>query len=155
MKIQTIAAGAALALSVATIADAQTGSKPATAAPAAAAQPAPPQGPPVPGVCVLSKEGAVYASAAGKAMLARLDQLNGQAEAELKGQQTGIQTDAKALEAQKASLPADQFQQRGQALQQRENDLQRTAQLRKAEMQLTQQKALQTFGGYMDPVVRQ
>jgi outer membrane protein len=151
MKTHPIAAaaGVLLALSAASLADAQT--KPAAAAPS---QPAP-QGPALPGVCVLSKEGAVYASAAGKAMLTRLDQLSSQADAEIKGQQTSLQTDAKALEAQKATLPADQYQQRGQALQVRLNELQKTAQLRNAEMQLTQKKALQTFGTYMDPVVRQ
>lgn len=153
MKTHTIAAatGAFLALTAASLADAQT--RPA-AAPATAQNP-PPQGPALPGVCVLSKEGAVYASAVGKAMLTRLDQLSSQADAEIKGQQSSLQNDAKALEGQKATLPADQYQQRGQALQVRLNDLQKTAQLRNAEMQLTQKKALQTFGGYMDPVVRQ
>jgi Skp family chaperone for outer membrane proteins len=153
MKRYTIAAaaGALLALSATSLAQAQA-ARPA--APAASQTP-PPQGPALPGVCVLSKEGAVYASTVGKAMLARLDQLNSQADAEIKGQQTSLQTDAKTLESQKATLPADQYQQRGQALQVRLNELQKTAQLRNAEMQLTQKKALQTFGTYMDPVVRQ
>jgi outer membrane protein len=154
MKMHPLAAasGALLALAAAGLAQAQT----RPAAPAApAAQPAPPQGPALPGVCILSKEGAVYASAVGKAMMSRLEQLSSQADAEINGQKTSLQTDAKTLESQKATIPADQYQQRGQALQVRLNDLQKTAQLRSAEMQLTQKKALQTFGGYMDPVVRQ
>jgi Skp family chaperone for outer membrane proteins len=153
MKINPIvvATGAAMVLSCAGFAQAQT-PKPAAAAPAPVA---PPQGPALPGVCVLSKEGAVYTSAAGKAMLARLAQLSSQAEAEIKGQQTALQAEAKALEAKRATLPPDQFQQQGQALQTKANDLQRTAQIRQAEMRQTQEKALQTFGGYMDPVVRQ
>lgn len=154
MKTQlfTAAAVAVLTLSCAGLAQAQT--KPAAAAPAAAPNP-PPQGPALAGVCVLSKEGAVYSSAVGKAMLTRLDQLTSQVDAELKGQQSAIQTDAKTLEGQRATLPPDQFQQKAQALQQRETELQRTAQLRNAEMQQTQRKALQTFGTYMDPITRQ
>jgi outer membrane protein len=155
MKLRPIAAtSAVLILSCAAVAQAQTpAARPAGAAPSS--QNPPPQGAALPGVCVISNEGAVYSSAAGKAMLNRLSQLNSQAEAEIKGQQTSIQNDAKTLETQKASLPADQYQQRGQALQQRVNDLQRTAQVRQREMQLTQEKALQTFGGYLDPVMRQ
>ena len=153
MKINPMvaAATAVLALSAALAAQAQT----RPAAPAAPTGSPPPQGPALPGVCVLSKEGAVYASTAGKAMLARLDQLGSQADAELKGQQATLQNDAKTLEAKRATLPPDQFQSQGQALQQRAQELQKTAQLRNAEMQLTQKKALQTFSTYMDPVVRQ
>jgi outer membrane protein len=152
MKIQPIAVTAAAVLAISfSAAHAQTGARPAAAPPSNP----PPQGPALPGVCVLSKEGAVYTSAAGRAMLARLDQLSSQADAEIKGQQTTLQTDAKALEGQRASLPADQFQQKGQALQARASELQRLAQLRNAELQATQKKALQTFSGYMDPIVRQ
>jgi Skp family chaperone for outer membrane proteins len=152
MKINPMAATATAVLAlIAVAADAQTPARPA----APAATPNVPQGPALPGVCILSKEGAVYSSAVGKAMLSRLEQLNGQADAEIKGQQASLQNDAKALEAKRATLPADQLQQQGQALQARANDLQHTAQLRSAEMQLTQKKALQTFSTYMDPVVRQ
>ena len=127
MKINPtlVATGVLMALSCASFAQAQA-PKPAAAAPTGTP---PPQGPALPGVCVLSKEGAVYSSAAGKAMLARLAQLNSQAEAEIKGQQTTLQAKAQ--------------------------DLQRTAQIRQAEMRQTQDKALQTFGTYMDPIVRQ
>jgi len=151
MKINPIAAaaGVVMALSCAAMAQAQTPAKPP------AAQTPPPQGPSLPGVCVLSNEYAVYNSAVGKATVARLAQLNSQAEAEIKGEQTALQTDAKALDAKKATLAPDSYQQQGQALQARYTDLQRTAQLRQREMQLTQEKALQTFGTYMDPVVRQ
>lgn len=151
MKINPIAVavGAAMTLSCVGLAHAQTPPRPATS------QVPPPQGPALAGVCVLSNEYAVYNSAVGKATVARLAQLNSQAEAEIKGQQAAIQTDAKALEAKKATLAPDSYQQQGQALQARVGDLQRTAQVRQREMQLTQEKALQTFGTYMDPIVRQ
>jgi len=152
MKINPIAVavGAVMTLSCAGLAYAQTAPRPA-----APSQVPPPQGPALAGVCILSNEYAVYNSAVGKATVARLAQLNSQAEAEIKGQQAAIQTDAKALEAKKATLAPDSYQQQGQALQARVGDLQRTAQIRQREMQLTQEKALQTFGTYMDPIVRQ
>jgi outer membrane protein len=148
-----VAASAVLALSFAATADAQT--RPAPPAAPAANQTPPPQGPALPGVCTLSNEAAVYNSTVGKAVVARLAQLNQQAEAEIKGQQSTLQADAQKLQSQKATLPPEQYQQQGQALQQRANELQRTAQIRNREMQLTQEKALQTFGSYMDPIVRQ
>ena len=156
MKINPMAAAATAVLALFATAAAEAQTKPAAAPAASAPAPqAPPQGPALPGVCVLSKEYAVYSSTVGKAMVSRLDQLNSQADAELKGEQAALQNDAKALDAKRATLPPDQFQQQGQGLQGRANELQRTAQLRSAEMQLTQKKALQTFSGYMDPIVRQ
>jgi outer membrane protein len=155
MKINPIAAaaGVVMALTCAGLAQAQTSPRPA--APAAPQGSPPPQGPALPGVCVLFKDNAVVGSTAGKAMLQRLSQLSTQAEAELKGVQTQIQTDAKALEAKRATLAPDSFQQQGQALQARESDLQRTAQIRQAELRQTQEKAFQTFSISMDPIVRQ
>ena len=152
MKINPIAVavGTVMTLSCAGLAYAQTPPKPP-----AASQVPPPQGPALAGVCVLSNEYAVYNSAVGKATVARLATLNSQAEAEIKGQQSTIQSDARALEAKKATLAPDSYQQQGQALQARVGDLQRTAQIRQREMQVTQEKALQTFGTYMDPIVRQ
>jgi Skp family chaperone for outer membrane proteins len=121
----------------------------------AATQTPPPMGATLPGICVLSTEAAIYNSAVGKAMVARLSQLNSQAEAEVSAEQTGIQNDAKTLEAGKATMAADQYQKTGQGLQARVGVLQRKAQVRQREMQLTQEKALQTFSSNMDPVVRQ
>ena len=152
MKINPIAvaAGAVMALSCAAFAQAQTAPKPA-----APSQVPPPQGPAVTGICILSNEAAVYNSAVGKATVARLAQLNSQAEAEIKGQQAAIQADAKTLDSKKTTLAPNDYQTQGQALQTRVQELQRTAQIRQREMQLTQEKALQTFGTYMDPIVRQ
>ena len=152
MKIYPIAvaAGALAALSCATLAMAQ-----GPARPAPTPQTPPPTGATLPGICVLSNEAAVYNSTVGKAMVARLSQLNSQAEAEVSAEQTGIQNEAKTLDAGKATMAPDQYQKTGQALQARVTALQRKAQVRQREMQLTQEKALQTFGSNMDPVVRQ
>jgi len=146
-KIGVGLASVMLAASLATAAAAQSS--------ASATPPAPPTGPALPGVCVLSNEGVVYGSTVGKAVIARLNQLGAQTDAELSGEQTSIQNDAKALEAQRSSLSSDQFQQRGAAINQRAANLQRLAQQRQREMAATQEKALARIGTEADPIVRQ
>jgi outer membrane protein len=96
----------------------------------------------VPGVCVLSREGLVGASTLGKYVQTRMTQLSNQVNAELTGEQTALQTDAKALDAKKATLQPAQYQQQGQALQVRARELQEKAQQRDRELQATEQKAV-------------
>ncbi len=164
MKTTTAAAAlalAALAQGVATgsaSAQARAAARPA-AAPAAAApavRPAQqlPQGPPIPGMCVVSQERAIGASAAGRAMIDRLRQLNAQVTAELKPEQDSIEAEAKTFQSQQAALTAEQRQQRGQALQTRATAYQQKAELRQRELQVTQQKALQRIGGELNPVLQ-
>jgi outer membrane protein len=142
MKISTLAVaglGAATALGCASAAFAQA--KPAApAAPAAA--PAPVITATVPGVCVLSREGIVGASTVGKYVQTRMGQLSNQVNAELSGEQTQLQNDAKALDAKKATLQPAQLQEQGRALQQRAQALQEKAQQRDRELQATEQKAV-------------
>lgn len=153
MKTYSIAiAGAAslAALGAATVAFAQA--KPAASAPrpaAAAAAPAPAAAGAVtitanvPGVCVLSREGIVGSSTVGKYVQTRLQQLTTQTNAELTGEQTSLQNDAKSLETKKATLAPAAYQQQGTALQQRAEALQQKAQQRDRELQATEQKAVQ------------
>jgi Skp family chaperone for outer membrane proteins len=94
-----------------------------------------------PGVCILSREGIIGASKVGKYVQTRLNQLQTQANAELTGEQSSIQTAAKDLEAKKTTLGAA-YQTQLQALQQRADALQQKAQLRDQELQATSQKAL-------------
>jgi outer membrane protein len=96
-----------------------------------------------PGVCVLSREAILAASTVGKYVQTRLGQLQNQANAELTGEQSSIQTAAKDLEAKKATLAQAAYQQQGAALQQRAEALQEKAQLRDRELQATEQKAVQ------------
>jgi Skp family chaperone for outer membrane proteins len=111
--------------------------------PAAAAAPAPPViTANVPGVCVLSREGLVGASTVGKYVQTRMTQLSNQVNAELTGEQTSLQADAKALDGKKATLQAEQYQQQGVALQKRAQALQEKAQQRDRELQATEQKAV-------------
>jgi len=148
MKIQTVAA-AILAVGAMSTA--------AVAAPAAApaAQPPIATGPAIPGICIVNNDYILGGSAVGKYVITRLQQLKSQVDAEINSQATSLQTDDKALQAQRASLSSDQYQQKMGALQVRYQSLQRLAQQREREMQATQEKAFSTIGQQADPIVRQ
>jgi len=136
-------AGLLAAATVAPMARAQTG---------AAAQPT---GPAIPGLCFLSKDGLITGSTVGKFVESRLQQLGQQAEAELNAQGTSLANDAKALDAQRASLSAQQLDQRGAALQVRQRDLERQVQVRRQEMSATEQKALSRVLQEASPIIQQ
>jgi Skp family chaperone for outer membrane proteins len=144
MKIKIIAAALVASVVSTTAAAAQT----PAAAPAVT-------GPAIPGLCVLSNDYVLGASAVGKFVINRLQQLKAQVDAELNSEGTALQTDAKALDAQRSSLSADQYDQRGAQLQIRERELQRKAQLRQRELQATQDKAFNNVAQQAEPIVRQ
>lgn len=150
MKIKSILVAtcvAAASLATASVALAQ-------AAPAGPAQPPITHGPAIPGVCVVSLEGAIGSSTVGKYVQTRLGQIGTQVQAELTAEQTAINTAAKALDAQKGTLDQGSFDKQAADLQLRANAYQRKAQLRDREMQATQQKALGRVGQELDPVIR-
>lgn len=131
--------------------------KPAAAAPKPAAAAAAPQAPvftgTVPGMCILSKEELLGASTVGKYVQTRLGQLTSQANAEVTGDQTSLQNDAKALDAKKTTLAPADFDKQQAALQQRYQALQQKAQQRDREIQATEQKAIQRVMGDASPLV--
>ncbi len=134
--------------------------RPAGAAPVSRAAPAAPvaaltPGPAIPSVCVFSQQGAIASSAVGKYAIQRLQQLSAQANAEVGGDKSAIETDAKALEAQKASIEADVYQQRALAINQRVQSLQRKAEQRGHELDATQQKAFGRIATELTPELRQ
>jgi outer membrane protein len=130
------------------------GAAPLTLAQTAAAA-APPPGPAIAGLCFLSKEGLVGASTVGKFVASRLQQLGQQAEAELNSQGAALQSDAKALEAQRSTLSVDQLNQRGAALETRQRELERQVQVRRQEMAATEQKAVGRVLTEAEPIIRQ
>lgn len=142
----TGACAAAVALGAASGAFAQ-------AAPAAA--PAMTHGPALPGVCVVSIENAIGASTVGKYVDTRIQQIVAQVNAELNGEKTAIDNDAKALDGRRATLDQNALEQQAAALQVRANALQRKAQLRDREVQATEQKAIGRIGQEMEPLIRQ
>ena len=112
-------------------------------------------GPAIPGVCVLSEQGLVAGSLVGKAVAARVQQLAQQADAEINGQATSLQSDEKAFGSARASYSQAQLQQKAEALQARERDLQRLAQQRNQELEATRQRRIgEVFTDAM-PSIRQ
>lgn len=126
-----------------------------TALAQAAAAPAVTHGPAVPGVCILSVEGAIGTSTVGKYVSTRMEQIITQVNSELNAEKTAIDNEAKSLDGQRATLDQNAYEQRAAALQVRANALQRKAQLRDREVQATQQKALARVGQELDPIIRQ
>jgi outer membrane protein len=145
--LATSACAATVALTAATGAFAQ--------APAAApAAPAMTHGPAIAGLCIVSIENAIGASTVGKYVDGRIQQIVAQVNAELTGEKTAIDNDAKALDARRATLDQNALEQQAAALQVRANALQRKAQLRDREVQATEQKAVGRIGQEMEPLIR-
>ncbi len=128
----------------------------APAAPAAAAAaPAVTHGPPIPNMCIVSIEGAIGQSTVGKYVETRMQQIVAQVNAELTGEKTAIDNDAKALDARRATMDQATLESQASQLQVRANSLQRKAQLRDREVQATEQKAVGRIGQEMEPLIRQ
>ena len=117
------------------------------------AEPAITYGAPVAGVCALSIDGVLAGSTVGKYVDTRLQQIGQQVQAELTGEKTGIENEAKTLQGQRSTLDQNTFEQRVAALQVRQNALERKAALRDREMQATQQQAVGRVVNEMRPLI--
>jgi outer membrane protein len=125
--------------------------QPAAAAPAAAA-PAAPAPAALPGVCAFSHDGAVSRSKLGQYIAQRLQTIGKQTQAELQSTQDSLQTDAKAVDAARATMTQEAFEQKALEIRQRNDALQRLGAQREREMQLTQAKAIQRFDSEATPL---
>ncbi len=112
-------------------------------------------GPVIPGMCFLSNDYVLGASAVGKYVINRLNQLKAQVEAELNSQGTTLQADVKALEGRRSTLTQAVFQQKAGEIQQRGQTFQNLVQQRNREMQATQEKAFGYVAQQAEPAVRQ
>jgi outer membrane protein len=148
-KFLSAAASSVVALALATSASAQTAPAAAPAAPAVT------HGPALPGVCIFSSQGAVGGSLVGKAVDTRLKTIIQQVNAELTAERTGLDNEAKALDAKKATLAQDALEQQASALQVKANAWQRKGQLRQKEVEATEQKALARVYQELDTPIRQ
>jgi Skp family chaperone for outer membrane proteins len=116
---------------------------------------APLGGPQIAGLCSLSQQ-AVFANAkVALAAAARLKRLTEESQAEIAADRAPIEADAKALDAQRASLKPDELQKRQQALAPRIKALQDKAALRAREIEATREKALGRITLEMRPVIAQ
>ena len=157
-RTQLGASAAILALLAAGSADAQArraaarpATAPAAAAPAAAAIS---HGPPITGICVFSRQGAIGASAAGKAASARLDQLTQVVKAEVQPKETALQNDARTFSTQRASLAAEARTKQEQALTTRAEELRTLSQTRGQQLEATRAKALEQIAAKLGPIAQ-
>lgn len=141
----SLALAATTALAVATTASAQT----------AAAPVAPAGGPPISGLCVLSSERAVETSAVGISVISRMKQLKQSVDAELQPEAAALQQEQQSIQAQRSTLTQDQFAQKANAWGAKYEALQRKAQLREQELQVTQQSQMRKINDELEPIVRQ
>ena len=148
-KFLSAAASSVVALAIATAASAQTAPAAAPAAPPVT------HGPAITGVCIFSSQRAVASSLVGKAVDARLKTIIQQVNAELNTERTGLDNEAKALDAKKGTLAQDALEQQAAALQVKANAWQRKDQLRQKEVEATEQKALNRVYQELDTPIRQ
>ena len=144
MKALIIAATAAASL-LATAASAATAQQ-------ASAAPANP-GPVIPGVCVYYNARLLAQSSAGQAVETRMQQLAQEVQGELHPYATAIQSEAQQLQTSGASLPADQLQQRRQALQQRAQEAQQLEATRENELRYTLGMQRQAITEAVSPIL--
>jgi outer membrane protein len=144
-KFLSAAASGVVAIAMSTSAMAQT----APAAPAIS------HGAPIAGVCIFSSQRAVGSSAVGKAVDARLKTIIAQVNAELTGERTTLDNEAKALDAKKATMDQGALEQQAAGLQVKANAWQRKGQLRQKEVEATEQKALSRVYQELDPAIKQ
>lgn len=150
-KSLAIAASAA----VVTFASAAVAQTPPPAAPRPAAAPAAPQvrhGPAIAGICTYSSDRAIGASDVGKYVDGRMKQLITEANSELSGEENAVKTEAKAIDAARATSTADVIEKRASDLQVRYNALVRKKDLRQRELQATERKALMRILQELDPI---
>jgi Skp family chaperone for outer membrane proteins len=110
-------------------------------------------GQPVAGVCLLSQAAVIANAKVGLAATARLKQLTEQVQGQVDAQRTALATDAKALEAQRATLKPADYQQKQQALGQRFQALQQIAQGRSRQIDVTRQQVLGQIATAAQPVI--
>jgi Skp family chaperone for outer membrane proteins len=122
---------------------------------AAPVQPTINYGAPIAGMCVFDFDRAVATSTVGKYVDTRLGQIGQQVNAELMGEKTSIENDARALDGARNTLDQNTLEQRASALQVRQNALERKAALRQREMQATEQESLGRVANEMQPLVAQ
>ena len=155
-KTLAVAAGSAAALAFASAVAAQTPPpRPAGPPVAAVAAPAPAQvrhGPAILGVCTYNGDQAVQSSEVGKYVAARMKQIIAEVNAELTAEDTAIKNEAKAIDTARAAGPTDALEARAANLQVRFNAFKRKQQLRQAEVQQTERKALMRVLQELDPI---
>ncbi|WP_254798598.1 OmpH family outer membrane protein [Sphingobium sp. AS12] len=109
-------------------------------------------GPPIPGVCLLSREALFANAAVAKAATARLSELTRAAQAEIDQQRAPLESEAKALQDQPAN---EETKRRREALATRWAALQRQAAHNSREIDATRTKVMERVTTATEPVISQ
>lgn len=125
-----------------------------SAASGQAAAPTVTNGPPIPGLCIVSVNQAISTSTVGKYLGTRMEQLVAQVKAELTPQETAIVAEERAFEAQRATLAGPALEQRAGTLQGHIDAQRKLEDQRQRELQATEQKSVNRIAQELDPVVR-
>lgn len=124
----------------------------ASAALAQAQGPANP-GPAIPGVCVYFNQRVLAQSTSGQAVQTRMEQLAQEVQGELQPYATAIQTEVQALQQGATTIPADQMNQRRQALQQRIQEAQQLEGTRDNELRYTLAEQRRKISEAIEPLL--
>jgi len=110
-------------------------------------------GPVLPGVCSVSGEQVLLGSSAGQALQARMVQLAQEVQGEIAPYAQQVQTEYQALQQGASTIPADQLNQRRQALQQRVQEAQQLEQTRDNELRYTQSVQAKAIEDAARPII--
>ena len=110
-------------------------------------------GPAIPGVCVYFNQRVLAQSTAGQAVQTRMEQMAQEVQGELQPYATAIQTEAQALQQGQATIPADQMNQRRQALQTRIQEAQQLEGTRDNELRYTLAEQRRKISEAIEPLL--
>ena len=110
-------------------------------------------GPVVPGVCVYHHDRLLAQSTAGQSLVTGLQRPQQEVQAELAPYEQFIQTESQALQQGQATIPQDQFQQRGRDLEARYREFETLRQTRTGELRYTLAYQQQQIGQAVDPIL--
>ncbi|MGO4409112.1 MULTISPECIES: OmpH family outer membrane protein [unclassified Brevundimonas] len=110
-------------------------------------------GPVIPGVCVYFNQQALAQSSVGQAVQTRMEQLAKDVQGEIAPYAQQLQTEYQALQSGASTIPADQLNQRRQALQQRAQEAQQLEQTRDNELRYTLGEQRRKISEAIEPIL--
>lgn len=110
-------------------------------------------GPAIPGVCVYFNQQALAQSTVGQSVQTRMEQLAQEVQGEIAPYATQLQTEYQALQQGASTIPADQLNQRRQALQQRAQEAQQLEQTRDNELRYTLGEQRKKISEAIEPIL--
>lgn len=110
-------------------------------------------GPAIPGVCVYFNQQALAQSTVGQSVQTRMEQLAQEVQGEIAPYAQQLQTEYQALQTGASTIPADQLNQRRQALQQRAQEAQQLEQTRDTELRYTLSEQRKKISEAIEPIL--